>query len=624
MPLPPTEAVAGDTAPQAGGTALADGPAQLDGTAQLNGTAPGGPTGRGSEPVVAASGSQSVAIGRSVAQQRRAQRCEVGRGDAPECRPSGRAANRGRVAPKVEIVSTLRGVPVTGTAVGATATLTGSDVGVCQTVTGTEYAGREEYAERCEGVPEPGAAKVGVGFTRRGQRITGTEVGPSGRVTGDEHGTCSRVTGTEYLGGDQIEQFCGVGAVPPPRTGGSPGRTERGRLVTGTVLGRSPKVTGDEQGAHRRLTGSQYASIEEPTAEPVTTAARKVRVTTTVTGRRVTGTAVGASPRVTGDRYGACAAVTGTEYVSLEQYQACNRDPVAAPSKVAVASTWRDQRVTGTALGRSDRVTGGEPGSCTPVTGDPYVGPDQYEAYCDTSEGSAAGSRLSRDPRGPVTPSGARAEGGDRVTGSSRGARITVSGTPYASDAADAETARRGRLSGPAAGGVRRGAGPAQDPDLPSHGEAHASSIDRIRPGLRITGTAFGGGRQITGPLARAEGLVSGTPEFRYRDDIGQPGSLDGSQPADAARRHPLVTGEGRVHGFLVTGSAWRSSAAVTGTEGVFARRNPTRRGDPTVAVRTGAPERAERPEVPVSRVTGSSGCSEDGPVVTYSGGARG
>lgn len=151
----------------------------------------------------------------------------------------------------------------------------------------------------------------------------------------------------------------------------------------------------------------------------------------------------------------------------------------------------------------------------------------------------------------------------------------------------------------------------------------HSTPTDRNRPLARITGTVYGGGRRITGPVDRAEGLVSGTPEFRYRDDAPAE-HLNGQVQSPEVRRD-LLTGEGRVLGFAVTGSAWRPNGVVTGTEGASARRNPTLRGEPAPAARRSAADRpSERAQAPVSRVTGSSGNYADGVLITYSGGARG
>ena len=78
--------------------------------------------------------------------------------------------------------------------------------------------------------------------------------------------------------------------------------------------------------------------------------------------------------------------------------------------------------------------------------------------------------------------------------------------------------------------------------------------------------------------------------------------------------------------GQKITGDDWERGDRVTGTEGASARRrNPTRRGAPTIgrpAARPSEPA-GELPE-PVSKVTGGSGNTDRGALVTYSGGARG
>jgi hypothetical protein len=78
--------------------------------------------------------------------------------------------------------------------------------------------------------------------------------------------------------------------------------------------------------------------------------------------------------------------------------------------------------------------------------------------------------------------------------------------------------------------------------------------------------------------------------------------------------------------GPRITGDDWDRGDHVTGTEGSSAtRRNPTRRGGPMSAMdfRRLEPRNAEMPD-PVSKVTGSSGNTDTGSLITYSGGARG
>jgi hypothetical protein len=84
------------------------------------------------------------------------------------------------------------------------------------------------------------------------------------------------------------------------------------------------------------------------------------------------------------------------------------------------------------------------------------------------------------------------------------------------------------------------------------------------------------------------------------------------------------ITGEGQDAGSKITGDDWDRGDHVTGTEGASATaRNQSRRGAPLGAMGARASAPAEAP-IPVSRVTGSSGNTETGSLITYSGGARG
>ena len=86
------------------------------------------------------------------------------------------------------------------------------------------------------------------------------------------------------------------------------------------------------------------------------------------------------------------------------------------------------------------------------------------------------------------------------------------------------------------------------------------------------------------------------------------------------------ITGEGQDAGAKITGDDWDRGDHVTGTEGSSAtRRNPTRRGGPIGAMNFRKLEpRNEEIAQPVSKVTGSSGNTDTGSLITYSGGARG
>jgi len=84
------------------------------------------------------------------------------------------------------------------------------------------------------------------------------------------------------------------------------------------------------------------------------------------------------------------------------------------------------------------------------------------------------------------------------------------------------------------------------------------------------------------------------------------------------------ISGEGQDAGSKITGDDWERGDHVTGTEGRSAqRRNPTIRGPGTTVMGARFVEPREAPQ-PVSKVTGSSGNTEKGSLITYSGGARG
>ena len=92
----------------------------------------------------------------------------------------------------------------------------------------------------------------------------------------------------------------------------------------------------------------------------------------------------------------------------------------------------------------------------------------------------------------------------------------------------------------------------------------------------------------------------------------------------EEARPISRVTGEGISAGLNITGDDWDRGKRVTGTEGASARRrNPTRTG-PMTAMATIPPKRNEEVLQPISRVTGSSGNTDRGSLITVSGGARG
>jgi hypothetical protein len=140
-----------------------------------------------------------------------------------------------------------------------------------------------------------------------------------------------------------------------------------------------------------------------------------------------------------------------------------------------------------------------------------------------------------------------------------------------------------------------------------------------------VTGSRYEQGH-ITGPFGMAPGKVTGTEEARFGEGGGSRHELPATAPVVEGRVKSRITGEGIDAGPKITGDDWDRGDRVTGTEGTSAiARNQTRHGGPPSAltVRPSGPRNEDLPE-PVSKVTGGSGNTDKGALVTYSGGARG
>ena len=538
---------------------------------------------------------------------------------------------------KVGVSETSSGQVVTGTQANRSPKTTGNEAATCRPITGTEYLGAEVFQAFCQSGPvatQP--AKVRVSATTHGNRVTGNEVGRSEKVTGDEPGTCKNITGTEYVSANQSATYCG-GSNPSPRKVGR-SQTVGGQPVSGVMVGRSSNVTGDEPGSGRQLTGTQYVGGDQ--SQVGGRAPTKVASLHTLRGTGITGTHVGRSEHVTGDEPGSCRLVTGDEYVGSQQFsEFCGTKPAPEAAKVGFSVTNKAQVVSGTRTGRSSNVTGDEPGTCKVVTGTPYAGLEQAGDFCSSK---AVGEIRQRTPvRGANRMSGIQPGIGGALTGAGRGACEAVTGTPYIGNdqllAACGAAAEQDSDFPQPLGGSQ----PWQQFSIQS--PSRAAHLARERTG-GVTGTSYEQGSRITGPFDLAGGMVTGTEQFRFdrrgsqqaRGPLLQPAALvqPAAAQATAAQAAPVgeqgerptsrVTGEGISAGLKITGDDWDRGDRVTGTEGVSARRrNPTRPGSMQAMPSFQAKRNEEKPE-PVCRVTGSSGSTTAGSLITVSGGARG
>jgi len=526
---------------------------------------------------------------------------------------------------KVGVSETAHGQTLTGTMVGRSKSVTGDEASTCRDVTGTEYMGADLFREFCQADVTPSTApKVKVTTTSHGNTVSGDRVGRGQNVTGNEAGTCKSVTGDEYTSAEQSQGYCGEFAKKSPRKV-SMVETMKGESVTGTNVGRSEKVTGDEPGMSRSLTGTQYTKPEE-----IGNAPSKVGMSATLRGGSVTGSMIGRRERMTGDEAGSCRNVTGDDYVGQEQYNGFCSANTEAPTdqKVGVSKTGKGLFVTGTMTGRTNQVTGNEPGSCKAVTGTPYGGAEQSENFCqaeDVAMASARNKQLRSTPAMPLT--GIQPGVGGVMTGADKGACEQVSGTPYvgADQFADACPSTPATTASPDFPQVVGGNSVGQQFSVstPSGGAAAATGS------TGVTGKQSGQSH-ITGPFGMATGKVTGTEDARFGK-----GNVNATEmrPAPVAqvegRDKSRISGGGQDTGLNITGDDWGRGKHVTGTEGMSAtKRNPTIRANNSMATMQEmaeiAQKRNEEMALPNSKVTGSSGNTDKGSLITYSGGARG
>ncbi len=519
---------------------------------------------------------------------------------------------------KVGVTETATGQAVTGTMVDRTEDVTGTEASTCRAITGTEYMGADVFKDYCQTDAKASFNRVSVTSTGGGNRVSGNNVSRSAAVTGNEPGTCKAVTGTEYVSTEQAQDFC-ASKGPTKPAAMTMSQTAKGKAVTGNNVGRSENVTGDEPGSDRSLTGTQYMAKGQDTAP------NKVAISSTLRGGSVSGTTVGRSSNVTGDEPGTCRNVTGDDYVSAEQYSDfCKTAPAPTDRKVGLSNTLMGKNVTGTMTDRGDGVTGSEAGTCKALTGTPYVGAAQTEAYCASPEKNMAMARAQKGTTNVGAPmTGIQPGIGGVMTGAGRGACEPLTGTPYIGADQEAQ-ACPATAATPASPDYPQSMGGQPWGDFsvaqPSGGAQQGQGANMGN----VTGNQYEAGH-ITGPFGMAGGKVTGTEEARFGG--GNTSYMPEPAPVVAqqvdGRVVSRVTGEGQAAGLKITGDDWDRGEHVTGTEGASAvRRNPTIRGDMSSMAVTN--KRNEEAAVPVSKVTGSSGNTENGSLITYSGGARG
>ena len=470
--------------------------------------------------------------------------------------------------------------------------------------------------------------KVADTSTYGGGRVTGVRIGRGHNVTGDEPGASLPVTGSQYYGTEAGFQ---------PRHGGikvGAVRTEGGLTVTGTMVRSQVAVTGDEYNSGARITGeadqgpqddltqgrermayssTQFQRKSEPhghsvfgtnlgrAAKSVPTRDRNSALEASEGGLPISGTAVGRSGRVTGDEEGAHRAITGDQYVTRGRGQ---------PEPAARANAHRgDERidpVTGSRVCESStfggqRVTGCNVEHTRNVTGDEYGATAYLTGTPYVGPGQVPADRH-------VSASGtARITGNlplnvEHVTGTQRGGERAITGTTYfrAEPNEDKSDAKANVVAGIEQRFSVRS--PQREAQLRKSSAPVPEDVQE----------------RITGSFAVGHGKITGNQEFQFKPRVS-------AEQRESARNR--LTGEGRSEGPAITGGAWGEHGRVTGTDGHFAHeRNPSQRaGKPQAFANATVFKGKGNHEPPTQHVTGMVGWSaKTAARVTLSGGAQG
>jgi len=494
------------------------------------------------------------------------------------------------------------------------------------------------------------AAKVAESPTQGGQKVTGLRIGRGAQVTGNEPGAGQPVSGTQYIAGD-----AGGARAAAAKVGQM--RTAAGLVVSGTLVRSRVSITGDEAGAGLRITGEV-----DPTRDD------------DLTARSESGAPVAAQFQRQANPHGASVfgANLGRSVRSIGSRQ---RDGVRA-----LESTEGGLAITGSAVGRSARVSGDHDGACRQVTGDQYLTPARAQAECGSrgtdsahrnGGGTAPAAFVGAARRDPVTGAkvteartwaGQRVTGPDvehrpGVTGDEPGTCRVVTGTPYQGQGSawgwcepqDASESARRLERRPSAAGVT-GDTPRQDGRVTGNGRGSARDVtgtpyQRSEPGAadiadplqhidtrfsvaspqrqahlradRTAAQAPSAAGRITGSFAVGHDKLTGNVEFSFRP----------RQARDGEGKRVALTGEARTEGRQITGHAWKPQGNVSGTEGyIAAERNPSERaGKPHAFANVGLFKAKGHHEEARQIVTGMVGwTAKSAAKVTLSGGAQG
>ncbi len=415
-------------------------------------------------------------------------------------------------------------------------------------------------------------------------RVSGTPLAQHPDTTGVDRGLCRAITGTEYFSGEIFQELCprsenrsrpvnhesritgrvSTSQLLRPETQYANDVTADGLIITGGESVHS-RITGTDADRSPRMSGSQYRNVQ------LGSNARSRRRDQLMDSGRLTGHFLDGHRTLTGVTQDRGSDVTGDNYADNRRTSRAQRP---APSRTdGTRRIHSGPRISGI-RDESDRTTGTPDAVREEMSGTPYIGSDAR-------------------PRGMSAHAvtGTQPAIGSGVTGDSRGADGSVSGTPYLGEDHLATSFGYEPVARP-------------DRQFSVMTQRHAS-----KPYTRVTSG-------ITGSFGKGGGKVTGVNDAFFAI---RPNGTDQDSPTK------LVTGEGATAGQKITGDDWDRNPNVTGTEGRSSKsRNTTRRGAESTKTSSVSESDHRSRDIPVSKVTGSSGNTSDGALITYSGGARG
>jgi hypothetical protein len=386
-------------------------------------------------------------------------------------------------------------------------------------------------------------------------------------------------------------------------------RTAGGGIVSGSMVRSRVAVTGDEAGNHLTITGEADGSL----ADDVTVRPESGSYSSSQFQRQV-------EPHghsVFGSNLGRSAGRVGS------------RDRERTP---ALESTQSGLAITGSAVGRTSRMTGDEDGACLFVTGDQYMTPARAQAECGGKGGGTAPmGQTGASRRDPVTGAkvavgrtvgnqritGVNVETDPRVTGDSPGHYSGITGTAYQGPPSLGSVSAQDRASVRVAAGSEASTDPLSVID--SKFSVRSPQRQAYLKREAVPAESPDAAERITGSFAVSLKRVTGNLEFAFKPRR--------SADVDAKPARLALTGEGRSGGRAISGNCWAAQSNVTGTEGFTAsERNPSeRQGKPQAFAGAARFKTMAVKEDHKQLVTGMFGWSgKTAAKVTLSGGAQG